>query len=314
MANCDIYDDDDLILLKNCTLCPRECGVDRFKEGRGYCGMDAGLNIASICVHRGEEPSISGTEGICNIFFEGCNLSCIYCQNHEISQLRGPRHSDCTDLNPVLDKVEMILSSGIEAVGFVSPSHAVPQVKAIIKGLNSRGLRPVTIYNTNSYDKVETIRSLSGLIDVYLPDIKYITPSVAGRYSEAPDYPEVAMKALAEMYYQKGSVLRSGYGGRAECGMIIRHLVLPGCVEESIRVLESIAENLSPGVHLSLMSQYNPAYKAINDPVLNRPLLSEEYYEVVGAMQKLGFRNGWIQEMDSHKDYIPDFSREHPFG
>jgi putative pyruvate formate lyase activating enzyme len=314
LANSDIYDDEDLILLKNCTLCPRECGVDRFEGGNGYCGMDAGLNIASICIHRGEEPSISGTEGICNIFFEGCNLGCIFCQNHDISQPCGVRQGYGTDLCSVLDKVEMILSSGIGAVGFVTPSHAVPQVKAIIKGLNSRGFRPVTIYNTSGYDKVDTLRSLSGLIDVYLPDIKYVTPSIASKYSGASDYPEVAIKALKEMYYQKGSVLRTGEGGRAESGMLIRHLVLPGCVEESVRVLESIAENLSPGVHLSLMSQYNPAHKAINDPVLNRPLFREEYYKVVEAMQNLGFRNGWIQDMDSYQNYLPDFSKEHPFG
>jgi putative pyruvate formate lyase activating enzyme len=115
------------------------------------------------------------------------------------------------------------------------------------------------------------------------------------------------------MYYQKGSVLRTGEGGRAECGMLIRHLVLPGCVEESVRVLEAIAENLSPGVHLSLMSQYHPAYKAKNDPVLNRPLFREEYFEVVEAMQNLGFRNGWVQDMDSFQNYLPDFSKEHPF-
>ncbi len=313
MTTSEIYESDDLILLRNCTLCPRECGVNRFKGGKGYCGIDAGLNIASICLHLGEEPAIGGREGICNIFFEGCNLRCVYCQNHEISQPCTVRHNYGTDLYTVLNKIEIILSAGIGTVGFVSPSHVVPQVKAIIKGLNSRGLKPVTVYNTNSYDKAETLKSLSGLIDVYLPDIKYVTSSIAGKYSEASDYPEVAMKALMEMYYQKGSVLRKSDGGTAECGMLIRHLVLPGYVEESVRVLEAIAENLSPGVHLSLMSQYHPAYKAINNPVLNRPLLREEYYEVVEAMQNLGFRNGWVQDMDSNMTFRPDFSKENPF-
>ena len=222
-------------------------------------------------------------------------------------------HKAGTDLRILLDQIEKILSTGIKAVGFVSPSHVVPQVKAIIKGLNSRGLRPVVVYNTSSYDKAEILRSLSGLIDVYLPDFKYFTPSLALAYSEVYDYPEVAIKALREMYYQKGSVLRLDEEGGAEYGMIIRHLVLPGHVEESINVLELIAEELSPGVHLSLMSQYHPTSYVKNHPVLNRPLSREEYSIVVAAMHRLGFRNGWVQEMDSFQNYMPDFRKNHPF-
>jgi putative pyruvate formate lyase activating enzyme len=307
-----IYDNTDHQLLQHCTLCPRECGADRFKGGTGFCRIDAGFNIASVCIHRGEEPSISGTGGICNIFFEGCNLKCIYCQNHEISQ---PATKMYHSIDPVelLNRIEKILSAGIKAVGFVSPSHVVPQVKAIIRGLNSRGLKPVTVYNTSSYDKAETLKSLSGLIDVYLPDFKYATSALAMEYSEAADYPETALKALKEMYYQKGSHLRLDEEGSAESGIIIRHLVLPGHVEESIRVLGIIAEELSPGVNLSLMSQYNPVFKSKNHPVLNHPLLREEYEIVVDAMEKLGFRNGWVQNMDSFQNYLPDFRKDHPF-
>jgi putative pyruvate formate lyase activating enzyme len=307
-----IYDNDDRLLLEHCTLCPRECGVDRFKGGSGFCRMDAGFHIASVCIHRGEEPSISGSDGICNIFFEGCNLRCLYCQNHEISNpcVIPPSGSD---IQTVLDQIERILSTGIRAVGFVSPSHVVPQVRAIIRGLSIRGLKPVTVYNTSSYDKVETIRSLSGLIDVYLPDFKYVTSSLALDYSEAYDYPEIAVKAIREMYYQKGSVLKVDEEGRAEQGMLIRHLVLPGHVEESIRVLEVIAEELSPGIHLSLMSQYHPTSYVKNHQVLNRPLRSEEYETVVAAMNRLGFRNGWVQDMDSFQNYLPDFRKDHPF-
>jgi putative pyruvate formate lyase activating enzyme len=218
-----------------------------------------------------------------------------------------------TDPEKLLDRIEKILSEGINAVGFVSPSHVVPQVKLIIRGLNSRGLKPVTVYNTNGYDKAETIRGLSDMIDVYLPDFKYATSNLARQYSEASDYPQVALKALKEMYYQKGSVLRVDDEGRAESGMLIRHLVLPGNVEESIKVLEIIAEELSPGVNLSLMSQYHPAFRAGKHPVLNRPLHKEEYDTVVAAMKKLGFRNGWVQDMDSFQNYLPDFSKDHPF-
>jgi len=307
-----IYNIDERRLLEHCTLCPRECGVDRFKGGSGFCKIDAGFNIASVCVHRGEEPSISGDNGICNIFFEGCNLKCAYCQNHEISR-RAAKCYSALDLEKLLDKIGVILDTGINTVGFVTPSHVVPQVKAIIRGLHSRGLRPVTVYNTSSYDKVETLRSLSDQIDVYLPDFKYVTASLSGDYSEAFDYPDVAVKALREMYYQKGSVLRTGDDGRAEFGMVIRHLVLPGHVEESIRVLEVIAEKLSPGVHLSLMSQYHPSSAVMNHPVLGRPLGRGEYNEVVAAMNRLGFRNGWIQEMESNMNYLPDFSKKNPF-
>jgi len=309
----DIYEHADRSILENCTICPRECMVNRFDGGEGYCGMNAGLNIASICIHRGEEPVISGKDGICNIFFAGCNLNCIYCQNQEISQRSLLVDDSGMDLNTVLDKISEILSRGITAVGFVSPSHVAPQVKVIIKGLNSRGLRPVTVYNTNSYDKAETLRSLSGLIDVYLPDYKYVTPELGLKFSDAPDYPDVALKAIKEMYYQKGSTLRTDEKGSAENGMLIRHLVLPGHADESKKVLLSIAEELSPGVHLSLMSQYHPTPRVMNVSDLNRSLYREEYESVVEFMNSLGFRNGWVQDMDSYQNYRPDFRREHPF-
>ena len=309
----DIYDNNDRLILENCSLCPRECGINRFEGGSGYCGTDAGLNIATICIHKGEEPVISGSDGICNIFFAGCNLHCLYCQNHEISQYGSVAGNAGTDPEAVLDKIVSILSGGISAIGFVSPSHVVPQVKAIIKGLNSRGYKPITVYNTNSYDKLETIQSLSGLIDVYLPDYKYVTKEIASGYSDASDYPEIALKAIKEMYYQKGSTLVIDENNRAENGLLIRHLVLPGHAEESKKVLFSIAEELSPGVHLSLMSQYHPTAQVKQHSILNRPLYKAEYEAVVETMEALGFRNGWVQDMDSNLNYMPDFSKENPF-
>ena len=313
MVKEEIYNIDEIKLLSHCTLCPRECGVNRFEGGAGYCGSDAGMNIASICVHRGEEPSISGPEGICNIFFAGCNIRCIYCQNHEISKPGGNCAGRITCLNEALDTIIKFLSAGVRAVGFVSPSHVVPQVKAIIRGLNSRGLKPVTVYNTNSYDKPEVIESLDGLIDVWLPDYKYVTPSLAEDYSDAPLYPEVTLKALKKIYWLKGSVLHTGSDGMAESGMLIRHLVLPGQAGESRKVLKSIAEELSAGVHLSLMSQYHPTPFVSNHPDLKRILYRAEYDSVVETMEDLGFRNGWVQDTDSYKNYRPDFGRENPF-
>jgi putative pyruvate formate lyase activating enzyme len=308
-----IYSIEEQDLLTNCTLCPRECGVNRFEGGNGYCGIDAGFSIASICIHRGEEPVISGLAGICNIFFSGCNLRCIFCQNHEISRPDLGYNKTAMSLDEVLDRVEEILKTGIKAVGFVSPSHVVPQVKAIIRGLNERGLMPITVYNTNSYDKPETIESLDGMIDVYLPDYKYASASISSEYSDAEDYPEVALKAIKKMYYQKGSTLPLDKEGRAENGMLIRHLVLPGQIEESKKVLRSIADDLSTGVHLSLMSQYNPTQFVKYHLRLSRTLYKEEYEMVAEAMENLGFRNGWIQDLESYRNYRPDFSKENPF-
>jgi putative pyruvate formate lyase activating enzyme len=309
----DIYDRADRLILGNCSLCPRECKVNRLEGETGYCGMDAGMNIAAICVHKGEEPSITGRNGICNIFFAGCNLHCLFCQNHEISQDEPLLQNYEKDLGNTLDKIVAILSEGIHSVGFVSPSHVVPQVKAIITGLNERGFRPITVYNTNGYDKLETIRSLSGLIDVYLPDYKYVSTETALEYSDAEDYPDIALKAIKEMYYQKGSSLCVDEYGTADNGLIIRHLVLPGHSAESKKVLHSIAEELSPGVHFSLMSQYHPTEKVRNHNVLSRMLYEAEYDDVVKEMESLGFRNGWVQHLNSNVNYRPDFSKENPF-
>jgi putative pyruvate formate lyase activating enzyme len=309
----EMYNNYEKRLLSHCTLCPRECRVNRFAGGTGYCGTNAGMNIASICVHRGEEPPISGPYGICNIFFAGCNLRCIYCQNHDISRSGGEYTGSTATLEETLDTVEKILSDKIMAVGFVSPSHVVPQVKAIIRGLNARGLKPITVYNTNSYDKPEVIDSLNEMIDVYLPDYKYVTPETSKVYSDSSDYPDIALKALKKMFFQKGSTFPLDQEGRAERGMLIRHLVLPGHADESKKVLGSIAEELSLGVHISLMSQYHPTPFVKSHSLLSRSLYMEEYESVVKTMEDLGFRNGWVQDMESYRNYRPDFSKEHPF-
>lgn len=218
-----------------------------------------------------------------------------------------------TELEDALDVIGSLLGQGVKAVGFVSPSHVVPQVKAIIRGLHSKGLRPVTVYNTNAYDRPELVDSLEGLIDVWLPDFKYVSENIALEYSGAGDYPSVALQSLKRMYYQKGSPLLTDSEGRAESGMLIRHLVLPGHTEESMMVLRTIAEELSPGVYISLMSQYHPTPEVRGHPALGKALYTSEYESVVREMEVLGFRNGWIQDPESCMNYRPDFSREHPF-
>lgn len=299
--------------MQNCTICPRNCKVDRHRGGGGYCGTDAGLNVASVCLHRGEEPVIGGNTGICNIFFAGCNLRCVFCQNNEISQPCAKEVIFENDQGIILSKIEKILTSGISSVGFVSPSHMIPQMKMIIAGIHEMGFRPVIIYNTNGYDRVETIKDLQEVVDVYLPDYKYVSPEIAFKLSGARNYPEIALKAIREMYYQKGSTLRTDNQGKAENGLLIRHLVLPGMADESKKVLESIADELSTGVSISLMSQYHPAHLAREIPPLDRPLYNSEYEEVADYMHELGFRNGWIQDMESNNNYLPDFSKDHPF-
>jgi putative pyruvate formate lyase activating enzyme len=287
--------------------------VDRNSGQLGYCGSDAAYNISSICIHRGEEPPISGPRGICNVFFSRCNLQCLFCQNYQISRRRGLIDQTAVTLAEVTDAIIAILDQGIESVGFVSPTHFTPHVKAIIGRLKRLGRQPVTVYNTNGYDKVEVLQSLEGMIDVYLPDFKYLDPSTARDYSDAPDYPDVIRKSILEMFRQKGSTVVLNQDGLAVTGMIIRHLVLPGHAEESIRILEWIASELSTSVRISLMSQYYPTICVAGHDVLGRKVKAGEYRRVVDAMEELGFCNGWIQQQESAGFYNPDFSMEHPF-
>lgn len=302
-----------LSALKDCTCCPRECHADRLNGRFGYCNSGAEFAISSICAHRGEEPVISGTHGICNIFFARCNMSCVYCQNWQISRARGKVLAETLTLEQVCDQIEAVLDSGSKLVGFVSPSHYVPQVKVIMRGLEERGRRPVYVYNTSSYDKVETIKSFDGLVDVWLPDLKYLDEAIGRQISDTPNYPAVATAGIREMYFQKSSTIRLDNDGSIESGLIIRHLVLPGKMENSKGVLRWIAENLSVNVHVSLMSQYHPTEKVKAHPLLGRTLRVEEYAEVLEEFHNLGFHNGWVQELDSPTNYRPNFTEDHPF-
>ncbi len=299
--------------LHDCDLCPRECHADRFSEKLGYCKSDVSFNISSICIHKGEEPAISGETGICNIFFTHCNLQCIYCQNYQISDNRISGKSTVRQLDEVVRQITKILDTGINRVGFVSPSHFIPQIKIIIRCIQSLGYDPVWVYNTNGYDKPETLQSLEGMIDVYLPDFKYMEADLADEYSDAPEYPQVAALALKEMFRQKGATLHIGKDGTAESGIIIRHLVLPGHAENSLKVINFIAEELSSNIHISLMSQYYPTPRVSHYPRLNTTVSPEEYSLIVSEMSRLGMYNGWIQELSSATNYQPDFENDHPF-
>lgn len=298
--------------LKNCSICPRNCHKNRFSDDLGYCNTDTSFNISSVTLHHGEEPVISGTKGICNVFFAHCNLQCSFCQNYQISNNKAGIEVE-QSLEQILLRITKLINQGAHAVGFVSPSHMIPQLKIIIHALRKNRYSPAIVYNTNAYDKPETIAGLQELISVYLPDYKYADKDLAARYSGAANYPETALKAIREMYRQKGSTMITSDEGIAESGLIIRHLVLPGHTANSFGVLENIAEHISPNVHISLMSQYYPTLHVSKVSPLNRKVYLEEYLKVIKHMEMLGMLKGWIQEPESSSGFIPDFNKTNPF-
>lgn len=269
------------------------------------------LHIASIVVHHGEEPVLGGENGVCNVFFSGCNLQCVYCQNHQISHRGNVWPVMATET--AVQKIVALLDSGVTAVGFVSPSHRISEMLFLIERIESLGHHPVWIYNSNGFDSVRTLKKLDGIINIYLPDFKYAPNALSKILSGVDKYAEVSSKALKEMYFQKGAALKCDEHGVAFSGMIIRHLVLPGLVENSIGVLELIAEQLSPNIAISLMAQYNPTPNVANHPTLSRTITAAEYQKVTDAFDRLGFSNGWIQELASHEVLNPDFTKESPF-
>jgi len=300
--------------LENCTICPRNCGTNRYSDQLGYCNSDASFNIASICIHKGEEPVISGDKGICNVFFSHCNLHCVYCQNYQISNNFNNHYQNKLELSVVIEKIVSILNTGVNIVGFVSPSHYIPHIKVIINTLRKIDKNPVFVFNTNAYDKQTTIKELEGYVDVYLPDYKYISNKDSKELSEAYDYPDIALNAIKEMYYQKGSTLIINSDNYVVSGLIIRHLVLPGYIDKSIALLKSIAEEISTSVHISLMSQYHPVINTKEHLLLKNKLMKEDYLKVKKEFEKLGFRKGWVQDFESPQNYLPDFNQPNPFS
>ena len=280
----------------------------------GWCHSDAGLHIASICRHMGEEPLITGKNGICNVFFSHCNLQCIFCQNHDISNNSSYPAKEINDLETALQKITALLDNGCNAVGFVSPTHFQPHVMMIIDELHRRNYHPVIVYNSNAYDDVQVLKNMENTVDVYLPDFKYLNKRISLFYSNAIDYPEFAKVSLKEMFRQKGDGLKLLNSYNAGSGLIIRHLVLPGSIDDSKNILRWIAENLSNKLHISLMSQYHPCSNAIDHPILCNALKMNDYEQVQDELFRLGFTNGWVQDTGSHEQYLPDFEKLSPFG
>lgn len=302
-----------LNFLAPCRICPHECGVHRNQGELGFCKLDDGLYISSICIHHGEEPPISGPKGICNVFFAHCNLQCVYCQNSQISNNETNTIRFKHTLDDVVLQITAILDAGIQSLGFVSPSHQIPQMISIIEALWQKGYKPIVVFNTNSYDKVSTLQQLKNYVDVYLADYKYADNNLGKRFSQISDYQDIALEAIKEMVRQKGLELIINKGGIAEKGVIVRHLVLPGQIANSCKVLKNISVFIDSKINLSLMSQYYPAGDADKYSGLNRTLTEAEYNEIVDFMEECNFENGWVQDLDSENNYRPDFDKSNPF-
>ncbi len=281
--------------LARCELCPRACRVDRTAGGRGVCGAGAEPVIAAWNVHPWEEPPISGTRGSGTIFFSGCTGKCVFCQNYPISQYR---YGNAVSIERFAGMMLQLQRRGCHNINFVTPTHFVPQILAGVDAAAAQGLRLPLVYNTSGYETVETLRLLEGVIDIWLPDAKYTDDAVAQRVSGFGDYVARNRAALREIFRQVGGELVLDGEGIARRGLIIRHLVLPGGLADTAGVLRWIATELSPQVHISVMDQYFPAYRAFDDPLLGRKITAAEYAAALEAFDAAGLENGWLQEHD----------------
>lgn len=298
-------------LLEKCEMCGRRCGVNRLAGERGYCGAGKTLEIASSCIHKGEEPVLTGSIGVGNIFTGRCNMKCVFCQNHTISQPDGNTVSDWNcSIAELAEKLLLFQKQGCPTAGFVSPTHWAPQIFEALGLAVKKGFSLPVIYNTNGYDSMELLTLLDGLVDIYLPDFKYWNGEHGKAYSDTPCYPETARNSIREMYRQVGT-LKTDPAGTAVKGLIVRLLVLPGGISGTEDVLRYIADNLGNDVFISLMSQYYPAHNSHQYPPLSRKLNPEEYSRAVDVLEKLGFENGWVQDpVTSPESYRPGIEFE----
>lgn len=300
--------------LAACHICPRECGVNRLDGETGHCHSAYLPIVSSYCAHHGEEPALSGSRGSGTVFFGNCNMRCVYCQNHQISQDHKAQRRNEVGINILAERLLYLQDElGCHNINFVSPSHFVPQIVRAVLEAVSGGLRLPLVYNTGSYDSVETLRELDGIISVYLADLRYASDEWARKFSGVRDYVESSRAAIKEMQRQVGDLVVDG-DGIAQKGLIIRHLILPGGTAGSEDSLGWLVREVSPGVAVSVMSQYYPAHRAYRFPPLDRKISPEEYAEVVKLVERLGIANGWVQGMESAEGYLPDFSYEEPFS
>lgn len=290
-----------LELLEQCKICPHECKINRNNGQVGRCKSTDKVKIALYSTHNFEEPCISGEKGSGTVFFSNCNLNCVFCQNYEISQDGKGKEISIERLAEIfLEQQE----KDVENINLVTPTSYVPQIIEAIKIAKSKGLRLPIVYNTNGYEKIETLKMLDGYIDIYLPDFKYAQNELGKRLSKVDNYFEITTEALREMYKQTGKAVFDDRGIMQK-GMIVRHLVLPNHIVNSRKVLKWLNNNMND-VFVSVMAQYFPTYKAKEIDDINRKLTKEEYEQIESYLYRLNLENGYIQELGEHEEeYVP---------
>lgn len=294
-------------MLKECHLCPRNCGVDRLAGQKGFCGVDAGIMVARAALHMWEEPCISGKEGSGAVFFSGCSLGCAFCQNRTISKGQSGKVITVEHLAELFLDLQAQKANNIN---LVTAGHFLPQVRDALILAKEQGLTIPVVYNSSGYEKAEMLRYLEGLVDIYLPDLKYLEADLAGKYSHVKDYPEVAMKALEEMVRQVRTP-EFDERGMMKKGVIVRHLLLPGHVRNSKKVLEYLYGTYGDQIYISLMNQYTPMPAMKDDPQLSRKVTDREYDRLLDHAISFGVTNCFIQEGETAKEsFIPEFNGE----
>lgn len=296
---------------KNCTLCPRECHVDR-TVSKGFCGSDASLYVARAALHMWEEPCISGSEGSGTVFFSGCNLHCVYCQNSEISGGLAGKEISVERLAQIFIELQ---SKKANNINLVTPSHYIPHIIAALDLAKEKGLNIPIVYNTSSYEKPSAVEQLKGYVDVFLPDYKYSDSALAGLYSKAPDYPIIASKAIEKMLEITGKPVFDESTGLIKKGVIVRVLVLPGHTNDAINTIRYLYETFQNDIYISIMSQYTPIPETLPEgepfDCLKRPITRREYDKVVNVALDMGLTNAFIQEGKAcSESFIPAFDNE----
>lgn len=293
-------------ILEKCTICPHNCGINRENGQIGRCKSKDTVKIALYSTHKFEEPCISGKKGSGTVFFSNCNMNCMFCQNYEISHEGKGKEISIQELAEIFIKQQ---ENDVENINLVTPTSYVPQIIEAIKIARKDGLRIPIVYNTNGYEKVETLKMLEGYIDIYLPDLKYSDNLLAKRLSKVDNYFEIATNAIKEMYRQVGKPVFDE-NGIMKKGMIIRHLVLPNHILNSRKVLKWINDNMNE-VYVSVMAQYFPTYKAKHIEDINRKLTKEEYEKIENYLYRLNLENGYIQESGEHEEqYVPKWNND----
>ncbi len=327
--------------LSDCVLCPRECRVNRNAGQTGYCGQTSDIIAARAALHMWEEPCISGTNGSGAVFFSGCNLHCVFCQNYAISKTGYMKDSigKAVSISRLSEIYLELQEKGAHNINLVTPTHYIPQIIKSLDLAKKHGLRIPIVYNTGCYEKVETLRQLEGFVDIYLPDLKYFSPAISSRYSNAPDYFIYASAAIAEMFRQVGSPvfeaplscgnesLKAADGENLEAsdnstldisesalmkkGIIVRHMLLPDCTEDSRQIIKYLYQTYRNNIYMSIMNQYTPMPQTAAIPSLNRKVTEQEYSTLIDYAISLGIENAFIQEgPTASESFIPSFTGE----